>query len=206
MTKDFKKRIQALWKRKEREYGIKMPPEFRDYFTNKDAFDYEDTEDTNLEESEGLIDEFFQMEKALRKREKAAGYFPPCPKPSSTRKRYQRCFEKRFHLVDFVIDQTMPLREQGPFTHNKRFNWKWLCSEWNAAHPYDPMNKEALKVAYYRAVAEEDIQREYLDRLEREYRGHMEAAMANVAASMKLAAVRTEGELKIEGKQEEEGE
>ena len=47
------------------------------------------------------------------------------------------------------------------FSPHKRIKWGPVCDKWNKEHPYDLMTPAVLKVEYYRATAEKDIQRDY---------------------------------------------
>ena len=66
---------------------------------------------------------------------------------------------------------TMANLEDKSFTTCKRINWKRLCEEWDKIHPHDHNDPAGLKLKYYRAIAEDAIQKEYFARKDREYAG-----------------------------------
>lgn len=123
-----------------------------------------DEEDIALRDLDGLIGDFFEHVALIE-------YFSSRKKPkgSTPKKRYQRCFENRLYLVEFVmrrhlfeVDQTIANQGRESIDWRKRIDWKQMFVEWNEAHPNDHISPEVLKVRYYRAIAEEDIQREYI--------------------------------------------
>lgn len=125
-------------------------------------------EEVALEDLESVVEQYIEVGLLLS--------FPTSRKPprgSPPKKRYQRCFEKRLHVVEFVLFRRlsfgclMPFLADGsiiPLKPLKHFDWKWEAARWNEAHPHDHLTPDSLKVKFYRAVAEEDIQREYLER------------------------------------------
>ena len=160
MKKDLKKGKAAVWAKWERKLGIRLPPEFRARL-EEDAGEFPGDEDITLNDLDGLIEEFFNKAELLKyfsSRKKSKG--------STPKKRYQRCFEKRLYLVEFVMGRRLPIASwlSKSFALRKRFNWKQICAEWNEAHPNDHMSLEALKVRFYHAITEEDIQQEYIKR------------------------------------------
>lgn len=161
--RDLAKKKQDIWAKWERTSGVPLPQTFRD-LVEQDYDDYDG--EIYLSDLDGGIEDFFKKIVALQ-------YLPSSRKPKAPvpQKRYQRSFNKRLHLVDFIIGRQLTIRNhrQRSFTHQRRINWKQTCEDWNEAHPYDLMTPEVLKATYYRAVAEEDIQREYFDRKYREY-------------------------------------
>lgn len=159
MTKDFEKAKAAFWARWEKTLGISLSQDLRTYLEGNAGGGPGD-EDITLNDLDGLIEEHVYVAGLLN-------YFSSRKKTedSGSGKRYQRCFEKRLHIVSFIIGHRNPIifewREAFAF---ERFDWKQVCAKWNEAHPYDRMSPELLKARYYRAIAEEDIQQEYLRR------------------------------------------
>lgn len=162
---NFEKGEQAIWAKAESKYGLSIPHAFRDRF--EEDWERPDFNPDNEEEVQAalsdfrcFIDEFFEKFELLQ-------YFSSRKtKVSSSKKRYQRSFEKRLHLVRFIMGSELPIiwEEREAFALLKRFDWKQVCAKWNEAHPYDLMSSEVLKNRYYRAIAEEDIQKEYIKR------------------------------------------
>lgn len=160
MRRNFEKDKEAIWTRWEKALGMPLSQDFRDSIeANVEVIAGEP--DIALKDLDGLIKEFFDKRELLE-------YFSSRKKPkgSTPKKRYQRCFEKRLYLVEFVMGRRLPIASwlSKSFALRKRFNWKQICTEWNEAHPNDHMSLEALKVRYYHAITEEDIQQEYLKR------------------------------------------
>lgn len=73
--------------------------------------------------------------------------------PSRPKKRYRKCFERRFYLIDFVA---------GRNTETNRISWKRTVSDWNKAHPSDTMSLPVLKAEYYRALQDSPLCYSYL--------------------------------------------
>ena len=168
MKKDFEKRKAALWTKWEKAKGIRFPEEVREKW--EEAVGLMDGEDEIA-----LIDLNNHIEDRLHDMEflETAKYFSNRKKPEvAVTKRYQRCFEKRLYLVEFIMKRLLAITKRGHKSIldiylqrlQKRIDWKQMCVEWNEKHPNDCMSPEVLKVRYYRAIAKEDIEREYLTR------------------------------------------
>ena len=166
MKKDFEKSKTALWKKWERDKGIRIPDDFRKKCEEAVGLVDEDVTLTDLNDyiEDRLEDvELLQIVKYFSNRKR--------PKVAAT-KHYQRCFEKRRYLVEFIMKRFLAITKRGHKSIldiyvqrlHKRIDWKQMCVEWNEKHPHDCMSPEVLKVRYYRAIAEEDIKREYLNR------------------------------------------
>ena len=163
---DFEKRKAALWTKREKAQGMPLSQDFRESFeASVEVIAGE--EDIYLQDLDSLIGDFFEHAARLTE------YFSSRKKPkgSTLKKRYQRCFEKRLYLVEFVmgrhlfeVDQIIAKRGRESIDWRKRIDWKQMSVEWNEAHPNDHMSLEVLKVRYYRAIAEADIQQEYIER------------------------------------------
>ena len=121
-------------------------------------------DDTSVADLDGMIGDFIVKWEILE----PFAYFSSRKKPkdSASGKRYQRCFEKRLYVVEFVMGRRLTIAnwKRKSFALRKRINWKQICAEWNEAHPHDRMSPAVLKVKYYRAIAEKDIQQGYFDR------------------------------------------
>lgn len=72
--------------------------------------------------------------------------------PARTKKgSYNKTFERRFHLVEFVIDSWA--RDS-----RSRIDWKRVTAEWNEVHPYDQFeNPTSLKSLYNQAIRQTGI-------------------------------------------------
>jgi len=192
------KEIRAIKRWAEKELGGRLPSEFLSFVEEavEEAFgegeadfdgdpdareEYVEIYRSKMEQCVGVVKLSNQANRAVE----AAVYFAsrPSVEKQAPTKRYQRCFEKRLHLVDFVLKRTLNLRSRKDDTipawyhekffpnvkgyvkgPTKRINWSVLASEWNEAHAHDLMQADTLKRDYYRAVCEADIQREYLHR------------------------------------------
>ena len=87
-----------------------------------------------------------------------------------SRAKYRKCFDRRLHLVEFVLDGNLPFLmrlELRSFKH-KRIKWVAVSKAWNETHPYDTMTPKVLKVAFYRALREPELKHEYFARRRRE--------------------------------------
>ncbi len=79
-----------------------------------------------------------------------------------TRRRYGKTFERRFHLVGFVItswaENSYDMLNWEHVKEESRINWKRVTAEWNEFHPYDRFEKPiSLKSLYNQAIRQEDI-------------------------------------------------
>ncbi|MFC1944887.1 hypothetical protein ACFLX5_05350 [Chloroflexota bacterium] len=162
MKKTLEERKKAIWSRWEKKLGMPLEEDFRKKF--EQDFGFDEDEEEELEDLDGLISEFFNKLRALE-------YFPSPRTPKNPpRKRYQRPYQKRLHMVDFIIgwQLTVEMHKQRLFGSRKRINWKRTCEAWNKAYPYDPMTPAVLKATFYRAITEEKLQQEYFTRKDHE--------------------------------------
>ncbi|MFC1955023.1 hypothetical protein ACFLWZ_00535 [Chloroflexota bacterium] len=154
MKKDLAKRKAAIWAKWERKWQRKLSVYITDDFREQcesDIFPMDD--DVMLEDLEGYLEDLSPKLESFLEGIEAVNYFSNRKKPEVTAtKHYQRCFEKRLYLVRFVL-------AAKSLTPGKRIDWEQICSYWNEMHPNDPFTKGVLKVRYYRALAEEDIER-----------------------------------------------
>lgn len=158
MEKALKQDVQSIYRKYEREYNITFPKRFRDRFE-------EDLDDPECSaEIPALVSDFDTALKERLELFELLGYFSSRKKPEKPafRKRYDLCFENRLYLVGFVLARR-PYEENSRILR-KRIDWRQVCAEWKEANPHDPVSLEVLKVRYYRAIGEEDIQQEYYRR------------------------------------------
>lgn len=176
---DFEKKKQAIWAEAERKYGIDIPTAFQASFEEDLEADIND-EGNYLEDLKGLIDGYFERLELLQ-------YFSSRKtKDSVSKKPYPRPFKKRLYLVEFIMGQRIPeapanLQKKGSLTLtlSKSIDWEQVCKKWNKEHPYDHMDPPMLKAKYYRAIAEEDIQREFINRKYHERAPRIEQLFSN---------------------------
>ena len=77
-------------------------------------------------------------------------------KPKATQtKIYPKTFERRLHLLGFV------LKRKGDGRARKGF-WKTLAAEWNHEHPHDQRTPEDLKTRYSEYVNNSDLWNSYV--------------------------------------------
>jgi hypothetical protein len=65
------------------------------------------------------------------------------------KRRYRKCLERRFYLVNFVMDR--------PYKRGTRIDWKPVVAEWNKSHPSDLMQLSTLRVEYQHAIKEDTL-------------------------------------------------
>lgn len=170
---DFEKNKDYIWARWEKAQGMPLLPDFRKSF-EADLEVIAGEEDIALKDLDGLLEDFFKRLALMDHFKPGArrDYFSPRKQPEGSKptKRYQRPFEKRLYLVEFVMERHLMIANQGHKSVNyglglrKRIDWKQMCADWNKAYPNDNRSPEVLKVRYYRAIAEEAIQRAYIER------------------------------------------
>ena len=147
---NFEQRKRA-WARVQRQLGFYAPKNVRRSIEEE----LERTED--MEDYEGSVGDFLRIGKLFA----ASSYLPKPKTPQNPpKKRYQRPFQKRLHLVYFVIGKQLSSKKQQNKIR-KRINWGDTCKAWNETHPNDQMTPKVLKSTFYRAVADEDLQQEF---------------------------------------------
>ena len=171
--KEFRRSLDAIWRRRERAHGIKrVPPELRqmlerrclaaDHGSKVDLRDFEDDADAFIEGEFPIIMDFARMQAANPQAER----LPDNVKLRGRDKIYEKPFRRRLRILDFVAQRQVPFayllqRELG--TAGRRIAWKKLCAEWNKAHPDDAMTPEQLRVMYGRARREKYLCETYFD-------------------------------------------
>lgn len=164
MKMDVEKAKQAIWARARKQVGWREPEDFHQY-VDRSAGEIYDAEDT--QHYEGTVLQFMEAGKLAAEHQ----YFPASKAPKRPReKRYNKPFERRLHIVDFIIGQQLTLRQRKKrsFHRHKQIKWKRILIAWNEAHPYDIMTLGRLQVAYRQAITQPDIQQAYFDRKDRE--------------------------------------
>ena len=150
MTIELEQR-QRAWARLQRVLKFHAPENVRRILEKR----LEGTRD--IEDYEGMVEDYLDLGKLFTNSISSPKHNTP---QNSSRKRYQRPFQKRLHLVYFIIGQQISSKKQRKKIR-KRINWETTCKAWNEAHPNDPMTPKVLKATYYRAVGEEDLQQEF---------------------------------------------
>ena len=152
----------SIWSRVQRECGYRVPlnvkESIEEHVGDIDDYTCPDLE-TGLNDYEDYIRDYIGLAKLIAK----GSYLTPLNKQKTqSRKRYQRPFKKRLHLVEFIISRQLSLRRlrHASSTPRRRINWKWICEEWNKDHPYDIMTPAVIKATYYRAMSDIDVQKE----------------------------------------------
>ena len=150
MAIDLEQRRRA-WAKLQRQLGFYAPTDVRKSIEGELKWM------ENMEDYEGSVGDFLRIGKLFA----ASSYLPKPKTPqNSPKKRYQRPFQRRLHLVYFVIGMQISSKKQRNKIH-KRINWGDTCKAWNEEHPNDQMTPKVLKATYYRAVGEGDLQREF---------------------------------------------
>ncbi|MBT9143008.1 MAG: hypothetical protein DDT29_01407 [Dehalococcoidia bacterium] len=177
MNKALKQGIKFIYEKYEREYGGPLPKAFRARVEEEWEEDarLEDEDDDEIPEDEDddeipedevkvLLSDFNAYLGELFEKVELLGYFSSREKPKKpvSRKRYGLSFENHLSLVGFVLARRP--YEENSFILRKRLNWKQVWVEWKERNPHDSVSLKVLKVRYYRAIADEDIQREYYRR------------------------------------------
>lgn len=151
---DLEQQRQRAWARLKKEFGFCPVPEA---IQRIDEFAGPIREEEDLPCYERIAAQYMEVTKL----QSAATSFPKPKTPQNpSKERYERPFQKRLHLVYFVIAWQI-----GPKTQRnkirKRINWKATCEAWNEAHPYDQKTPKVLKATFHRAIDDGDLQREF---------------------------------------------
>jgi hypothetical protein len=140
-SKEFEKRRKSIWAKHERDYGSLIAQKVRDRI--EEELRVSSDEERTLEDLDGYLGSFIPIWKILLKDGQSAAGDSAKAKPQ---KRYRKCFERRFYLVNFVLDKH--------YKRGTRIDWKCMVAEWNKAHPSDTMALPTLRVEYQRAIKE----------------------------------------------------
>lgn len=144
--KDFEKRRNSTWAKYEKEYGGLIAQVIRDHIEGQIIRISRDDPET-LDDLDGYLGDNIPIWKALLPK----GGTSPAKDSAKAQpqNRYRKCFERRFYLVNFVMDR--------PYKRGTLIDWKRMVTEWNGAHPSNPMNLATLKVEYQRAKKEDTL-------------------------------------------------
>lgn len=151
---DITKEIKAIRSEAEKELGFPLVEKFWDIIED-DVGDSATDYDGDPEGQEEYIESYRNVTKRYVMAVSALPSIKAKPstdengEPTQPKKRYRKCFERRFYLVNFVIDR--------PYQRGTRIDWKRMVTEWNKSHPSDPMSLSALRVEYQRAIKEDNL-------------------------------------------------
>ena len=172
MTKtELEKKKRQTWAEVEKDYGLHIPPKARRE-AEKLFFDGRCDEEDEWKEFESCLPDYIPLMEACLLSGVKRTTSQQSEGEAEVRRKYQKSFERRLHLVSFVADCTLNLNNwaDGTLKPDERIKWKKICAEWNRKCPYDSMSLNVLKVEYYRGRNEKDIQREYYSRKYEEWR------------------------------------
>jgi len=183
-NRELEQHKRSIWAKHEKSMGHRIKPAIRQYIENTLFHGIYDT--AALEDLDVSIPDYLGLIAILPENSGSRFLSETKSRDRTRKKRYWKCFERRLHIVDFVMGNDLTLNNlvNRSFAPRKRIMWKLICDKWNKAHPYDLIKLEVLKVQFYRAIAEEDIQREYFVRKEKEIADMMAPIMAPLAESM----------------------
>jgi hypothetical protein len=169
---EYRKTIGAIWTRQERKYRVRVAPELRlmlehrclgvDHDTEVDLRDF-------AQDVDGFIGQELPLIMALVQRLAAnpqAGNLPERVKLRGRTRVYQKPFERRLRILDFVAQHRVPfehLLQRSLDTAGRRIGWDDMCAKWNSEHPDDVMKPEQLRVMYERARREQYLRETYFD-------------------------------------------
>jgi len=169
---EFRRRKASIWRRKEREFGVRVPSDLKplaeQHYSEQshdpavDLRDFEDAVDEFIGHDLPLILAYAQAEAANPHAEK----LPDSVKLRGQTRIYEKPFKRRLRILDFVAQRAVPfayLLQRELSSAGRRIDWKSLCAEWNKAHPNDEMTPEQLRVMYERARREEYLVATYFD-------------------------------------------
>ncbi len=160
-VKDLKQKKDAIWAKWEREAGFPLAQPFRNA-VEKQAGPY-----LGYDEDNWLIDLDGSILSAIEIVNSARPTSPTVSVPKGEpKKRYSKPFERRFHLVKFVVERLVRSSKVRYGVEDKRdiekwlrlrFNWQLIANEWNVAYPFERIKPEVLRVEYYRAVQDDNL-------------------------------------------------
>ena len=148
--KNLEKCKTAIWHERENECGFPLVQEFRDFVERNEVGDPKDYVDGDPEGEEAYLDGLESVSKryvtAMRLIPKGKPYYNE--KSSQPKRRYRKCFVRRFYLVNFVIDKA----SNRVYKRGTRFDWQHIVAEWNKSNPSDTLESSTLRVEYQRAI------------------------------------------------------
>lgn len=144
--KEFEKLKDSIWAKWEEEYGSPIAQAIRDRI-EKEIVRLTKDEPETLDDLDVYLGQHIPIWKSLVSQ---SGTSPAKElTKAKPQKRYRKCFERRFNLVNFVLDR---LYKRGTL-----IDWKRIVTELNEANPYHPMSLSTLRVEYQRAIKEHTL-------------------------------------------------
>ena len=157
--KEFWKEIRAIEERARDRLGFPLPDISRRYVASRQETDGNlryvegspgDNQSTvrQYDADMGAYVESVLSHPAIRPKQSEAKAAPT--------KIYRKTFERRFHLLAFVLDR------KG-FEHRaKKGFWKEMTAEWNREHPYDQRTPEDLRARYAGYIKDDALWNSYV--------------------------------------------
>jgi hypothetical protein len=144
-----------IWEKAIEETGLKHIPKLVRTLIENEPSKYEDTYLKSLEYS--IHDDLALLIESINSHQNL---------PIIALNKKRKCFERRLHLVTFISDELLSVRNWSNRTiiPRSRINWKVLNLKWNKKNPFDAMTVPVMKAEYYRARKEDGIQQEYFNR------------------------------------------
>lgn len=150
---DIRKEMKAIQAQAEEEFGFPLVGAFWD-IVEKDvgnyAEDYKDDPDgveAYIESYRNVASRYVKALQIALPSIKAKPSTEENVKSPQPKKRYRKCFERRYYMVNFVLDR--PSYKRGT-----RIDWERMVTAWNITHPSDPISLSTLRVEYQRAIKE----------------------------------------------------
>ena len=162
--KEFRRDIRAIEADAETRLGRYLPDEFRRIvashvvedgtirYYDGDPGENEYNVQTYREFMEKYVEAVLSLDDAAKPRVKQT---PASEAKSVPSKIYRKTFERRLHLLDFV------LKRKGDGRARRGF-WKATVAEWNHEHPHDQRTPEDLKTRYSEYVNNSDLWNSYV--------------------------------------------
>jgi|GEM_PF-2746688 len=147
------KEIKIVHSEAEKEYGYPLIQSIWDIIEadvgNKDEYLDGDPEGeaAYIESYRNVTDRYVEVLKTAQPSVRVNPSTGAKGEPSQPKKKYRKCFERRFYIIEFVV-------EKGLNQSTHRIDWKRTVKEWNKTHRSDPMGLAVLKTEYYRAFKE----------------------------------------------------
>ena len=154
MAMDITKEIKAIRAKAEKELGFPLREKFwnvveKDIANTAEDFDGDpEGQESYISSYQSVSERYVMVMKMAPTKVKSST--DGNGEPSQPKKRYRKCFERQFYLVDFI-------ERNGLNPKTSHIDWKRTVAVWNEAHPSDMMSLPVLKVEYYRARREEGM-------------------------------------------------
>ena len=147
---DIKEAIRAIQVEAQKELGSDIPKRIwgiieREVGNLNDYTEGEpDGEEPYLDGYRQVTRSYVEVLKIAKNSDNAKSSNSSNRKINQPQKRYRKCFERRFYLVNFVLDSS--------YKRGTRVDWKRTTGAWNKVHLSDQMNASTLRVEYQRSI------------------------------------------------------